>query len=64
MTKKPKTAMQKLKDYLEDRRYRLANMHEDDVEDLEEQKGVAYVSMSIEIISELLLKIKQLERCE
>jgi hypothetical protein len=35
-------------------------MHEDDVEDIEEQKGVAYVYLSIEIITELLRKIEEL----
>lgn len=61
MSKKAKTPMQKLKDYLTDRKYRLASMHEDDVEDLEEQKGVGYVWLSMHIIEELLDKIKELE---
>ena len=49
MTKKPKTAMQKTKEYLSDRKYQLTNMHEDVVEDLDETKGPGYVWISIEV---------------
>lgn len=61
MSKKPKTPTQQLQDYLSDRKYRLETMHEDDVEGIEEQKGYCYVRLSIEIITELLRKIEQLE---
>jgi hypothetical protein len=61
MSKKTQTPMQKLKSYLTDRRYRLANMHEDDVEDLEEQKGIGYVWLSIQIIDELRVKLEEIE---
>jgi hypothetical protein len=60
MTKKPKTPIEQLRDYLSDRKYRLETMHEDDVEGIEEQKGMPYVSLSIEIITEILRKIEEL----